>query len=421
MKLHHIILTALLLSFTPSCKSLEPADKEGNLSEVDAVNIPKFWQWLTKHRSAVAKQLAEIANKSDDLRSSKRVNLLLPLENSSEVVNIIKHNKSQIPTLIANLNKIDNGAFKMHHFLSASLPEGIPAKYKPGLEVLKNSIAGDGAEKIAVRRFSAQLVEKYAKSENITLAVAYERNLKAFTRAEFGIGPQPLPDAFVDANVFFGHLVEKRAPFLDVAFGPGGSLGPDSPNAMKSAHGVYVHIEDFFEWSVLCRIHSCGSASIPELMQYVARSGLAETAINTLKQKEAALAAGKLSEVAKLDKQLKESIRLLRFHSDGRELQALRRGETVMSHDEVLNTNIPLRLLDWESHTPFRNGTNLWDVYFDFQNLADEAFKDSAKLQAQFGNPKPGFLAFSMHVASNPMYMGRANVLNTFFKTLGWH
>lgn len=421
MKLRQLILTALLLSFAPSCKVTENRNEEENSSELDAVDIPKLWNWLTKYRSVVAKYLAQIANKSDDLRNIKRVNLLLPLETSTEVANIIKRNQSQIPKLVAALNKIDGGALKMDQFLSASLPGGIPAKYMPGLEVLKNSVAGHGAEKLAARKFSAQLVEKYAKAENITSAAAYEQNLKAFTRAEFGIGPQPLPDAFVDANTFFGHLVEKRAPFLDVAFGPGGSLGPDSPNAIKSAHGVYVHIEDFFEWSVLCRIHSCGSATIPELMQYVARSGLAETAVTTLKQKEAAAAAGKLAEVAKLDKQLKESIRLLRFHSDGRELQALRRGETVMSHDEVLNTDIPLKLLDWESHTPFHNGTNLWDVYFDFQNLADEAFKDSAKLKAQFGSPKPGFLAFSMHVSSNPMYMGRFKVVDTLFKNIGWH
>jgi len=70
-----------------------------------------------------------------------------------------------------------------------------------------------------------------------------------------------------------------------------------------------------------------------ELMRYIARNSLANTAVATQKRIEAATAAGKVAEAQKLRADLRETIRILGFHSDGREILALSRGETVIAHD----------------------------------------------------------------------------------------
>ena len=81
---------------------------------------------------------------------------------------------------------------------------------------------------------------------------------------------------------------------------------------------------------------------------------------------------------------------------------------------------VTLSNLDW-SGTEFTASTSLWDLFFDFQNLSDDAFRRKDELKRAFGNPQEGFLAFSMHVASNPMFMGRKEVVNVLFPGIGWH
>ena len=411
----------IFLSFSTSCKDLNLWEPKESISEVDAANVPKLWNWFSQYADDVAKWMRQAGLWKNELGVTRRIQSFLPSEKTAEFASILTKNKGQLPGLFAKLSALEGGQHKIATFPLTALPGGIPGKYEQAFKVLHEAMAGQGAGKISARRFTAQIVAKLAASERITQAQAYERHLTAFTFSEFGSLPEPLPNAFVDSNVFYGHLLEKKAPFLDVAFAPGGVLGPDSPNAIKAAHGVYVHIADFFEWSFLCKIHGCGKVSMAELMRYIARSSLAQTAVSTHKQKQSAIAAGKLEDAEQLQAKLQETIRILGFHADGREVLALSRGETVITHDKDLGVDIPVKLLDWASRTEFRDGTDLWGVYFDFQNLADDDFRNVAKLRAQFGNPPPGFLASSMNVASNPMFMGRPQVVATLFETIGWH
>lgn len=416
-----ILWICLFVSLSTSCKEMNLFENEEGTSEVDAVNIPKLWNWFSHYADDVANLLSRAGGWKNDLGLATRIKSFLPAEGIAEVASILSRNKSQLPGLVTKLATLENGQYKLNTFPLTSLPGGIPGKYERAFKVLLEGLEGTGSGKISARRFTAQLVAKLAAKEKISYAQAYERHLNAFTISEFGVAPQPLPNEFTGPNVFYGHLLEKKAPFLDVAFGEGGVLGPDSPNAIKAAHGVYVHIEDFFEWSFLCRIHGCGNVSMAELMRYIARNSLADTAVATQKQIQTATAAGKVAEAQKLRVNLQQTIRILGFHADGREILALSRGETVIAHDVDLGIDIPVKLLDWSSKTEFRNGTDLWGVFFDFQNLADEDFRDAAKLRSQFGNPLPGFLASSMNVASNPMFMGRPKVVATLFDTIGWH
>ena len=404
-----------------SCKQVNLLEDKDTTSEVDAVNIPKLWNWFSRYAEDVSKWMRQAGQGKNDLGMAARIKSFLPAENKAEFASILNKNKKQLPGLFAKLAALDGGHYKLDTFPLTALPGGIPDKYEQAFKVLSEAMEGTGAGKISARRFTSQIVAKLAASEKITQAQAYERHLTAFTLAEFGHLPQPLPNAFVDSNVFYGHLLEKKAPFLDVAFGHGGVLGPDSPNAAKAAHGVYVHIADFFEWSYLCKIHGCGNVPMAELMRYIARNSLAQTAVTTQKQKQAASAAGKIAEAEKLQAKLQETIRILGFHADEREVLALSRGETVIAHDKDLGVGIPVKLLDWASHTEFRDGTDLWGVFFDFQNLADNDFRNVEKLRSLFGSPPPGFLASSMNVASNPMFMGRPQVVGTLFETIGWH
>jgi len=420
MHIYKIILIVSLLTFDLSCKSPPHFQEDENTSELDAINVASLWNWFGRYADNIAQYFSKFEKTAPDIRRLSNLSLI-PNDGVPEVAKILKQNMKNVPKLAAKLASLNHGELKLHEFPLKSLPDGIPSKYQRAFQVLFNSMKEAGSGKIAARRFSSQIVQKFSQTNKISSAEAYERHLIVFTRTEFGVSPMPLPDKFVDANLFYGHMIKNQAPFLDVAFGPGGVLGPDSETPGKAAHGVYVHIEDFFEWSVLCKISDCGGVSMAELMRYIARSGLAETAVATLKQKDAALAAGKTVEAAKLEKQLSETMRILSFHADGRELKALSRGEQVSYRDPQLGIDIPVKILDWASKTELQNGTNLWDVFFDFQNLADEAFKDFQKLQPLFGNPPPGFLASSMNVASNPMFMGKTQVLNVFFNTLGWH
>ena len=47
---------------------------------------------------------------------------------------------------------------------------------------------------------------------------------------------------------------------------------------------------------------------------------------------------------------------------------------------EKLWEDIPVKVLDWETKTAMNNSTSLWDLFFDFQNLPDEAFKNKNTL-----------------------------------------
>ena len=76
--------------------------------------------------------------------------------------------------------------------------------------------------------------------------------------------------------------------------------------------------------------------------------------------------------------------------------------------------------LNW-SDTEFQNGTALWDVFFDFQNLADEAFKDHVKIRSERKLKQDDYLGLSFRTVSNPFYIGRPEILKALFPCSGWN
>ncbi|MEI8027841.1 MAG: hypothetical protein WCI18_15940 [Pseudomonadota bacterium] len=228
----------LFICLSTSCKEINLFEKEEGISEVDAVNIPKLWNWFSHYADDVANLLSRAGGWKNDVGLASRIKPFLPAEGMAEAGRILDKNKSQLPGFVAKLAALENGVYKLNKFPLTSLPGGIPGKYERAFKVLLDGLEGNSSGKISARRFSAQIVAKLAAKEKISYAQAYERHLNAFTISEFGVAPQPLPNEFANSNVFYGHLLQKKAPFLDVAFGEGGILGPDSPNAIKAAHGA---------------------------------------------------------------------------------------------------------------------------------------------------------------------------------------
>jgi hypothetical protein len=408
------ITVGLLVLGLLGCKPT-PEPVQSEQSEVNAFNISDLWGWFGRYADDVGKFLSGARN-SDAAKSLIKV---VPLSSLDDVAKIFSINLRQVPRLSKKLSSLKQGKLALNDFPLKSLPKGIPSKYERAFSVALSSLKNYGSEKIAARQLSAQMVRKFSIEKGISEAKAYEDQLVAFTRANFGTAPMPLPNEFAGVNTFYGHMLKHNSPFLDVAFGPGGILGP-SKAPEKATHGVFVHIEDFFEWGLLCQMKGCGSATLPELMRYIARSGIAENAAVLQTKLEKAKSLNQLDEVSKLQEELDDSISLLGLSKDGSDILKLRRGETIFIKDDQIGS-MPMKLLDWESTTSFRNSTGLWDVFFDFQNLSDDAFKEKDRLRAVFNNPAEGFLASSMNVTSNPMYMGRPELLETFFKGIGWH
>ena len=128
---------------------------------------------------------------------------------------------------MAKLNSTDSGRLAIYPFPLKNLRNGIPSKYEKAFEVLLENVKGYGDGKVAVRRFMAQMVERYSK-EKVSLEKAYELQLDA-RKNSFPSSAKPLQNEFAGVSTFYGHMIETKAPFLDVAFGPGGVLGPEAP------------------------------------------------------------------------------------------------------------------------------------------------------------------------------------------------
>lgn len=403
-------IISFLLVFTVTISGC----KDEKSSEVEALNIAKLWKWFGKYSDNILDFSKLKHTDSDDLKSLKHIDSLFPLTGLKSLKQIFSLNQTQYVRRAKVLKNIDGGKLALVDFPLKRLPGGLPSRFEKAFEVLRLSLAEKGRGKIASRRLASQLVEKLAKENNISFEKAYEMQLDAFVKATFKVPAKPLPNEFAGVNTFYGHLLREKAPFLDVAFGKNGVLGPDKAPE-KATHGVFVHIEDFFEWEILCKVSDCGDATFSELLRFIARNGIAENA-SLLSNKLKTLAHGSPEFVA-AGKELEESLSLLGISK--MQLDHLKNGKEIFFTDNGIKT--PFRLLDWGSNTAFNNGTSLWDVFFDFQNLSDDAFKNKEALRRAFGNPKEGFLAFSMNVAANPMYMGRSEILRTFFSKLGWH
>ena len=118
-----------------------------------------------------------------------------------------------------------------------------------------------------------------------------------------------------------------------------------------------------------------------------------------------------------LKKQLRGNVNNVEATTKRKELEAaeadLERANKMLSANRI-------SALNW-SQTEFQNGTALWDVFFDFQNLSDEAFKDYLKIRAERKLKQDEYLALSFRTVSNPFYMGKPEVLKALFPCSGWN
>ena len=163
----------------------------------------------------------------------------------------------------------------------------------------------------------------------------------------------------------------------------------------------------------------CGDVSVNELMHYVARSGLVEFVADATKKIKLLNPSKDAQKIAELNDEISKSLGYLGISKSSKDYKNLLDGKEVLLREGDLT--IPVKLLDWESKTVMNNATSLWDLFFDFQNLPDEAFKKSKSLRQAFGEPDPGFLASSMNVTTNPMYTGKPTVIEILFGKMGWH
>lgn len=100
--------------------------------------------------------------------------------------------------------------------------------------------------------------------------------------------------------------------------------------------------------------------------------------------------------------------------------KALEAGEADLIRANQMLSKKTVKSLDW-SKTEFRNGTALWDVFFDFQNLSDEAFKEYKSMRTQRNLKSDEYLALSMRTVANPFHMGKPEVLKALFPCSGWN
>ncbi|MEY4063883.1 MAG: hypothetical protein RIR26_91 [Pseudomonadota bacterium] len=295
------------------------------------------------------------------------------------------------------------------------LPLNIPSEFEPAFKVILQSQRNQGIGKIKRRIVIEQLVEQMVEQEKGTGAsscpltpdaknprsAALNSLLKDFVIYKYGRPPEPLPDAFLTAVPFYGHLVEKESPFLDVAFAPGGSM------AHKSAHSVNVHVMDFFEAWLACGEEGsqCGGLNLKNLTVYIGMQGIVENLPGLKKEIEAHKKV--IVSSSGTDAAIKARHALDAAEAD------LARANRMLSKKTV-------RTLDW-SKTEFQNGTALWDVFFDFQNLADEAFKDFKSMRIKRKLKADDYLALSIQTVANPFHMGKPELLKTLFPCSGWN
>lgn len=406
-----IALFLLLAIGVTACK------KESD-TELDASRISALWGWFSKYADNVGKQIQRFTDNANNPKAIKKLTEILPVSGYDEIKRILNLNRRIFKRNMAKLNSVDSGRLAIYPFPLKNLPNGIPSKYEKAFEVLLENVKGYGDGKVAVRRFMAQMVERYSKEKGVSLEKAYELQLDAFVKTHFPTSAKPLPNEFAGVSTFYGHMIETKAPFLDVAFGPGGVLGPKNAPS-KAVHGVFVHVEDFFEWELMCKMVGCGNVSVNELMHYVARSGLVEFVADATKKIRLLDSSTDAAKIAELNNEINKSLVYLGVSRSSKKYKSLLEGKEVLLREGDLS--IPVKLLDWESKTVMNNATSLWDLFFDFQNLPDEAFKNSKSLRQAFGNPEAGFLASSMNVTTNPMYTGKPAVIEILFGNMGWH
>lgn len=295
------------------------------------------------------------------------------------------------------------------------LPENIPTEFQTAFATLLDSQRNKGIGKIKRRVVIEQLVEQMVEGEKGTgqascalskdgknpRSEALNSLLKDFVVYKYGRPPEPLPDAFLTAVPFYGHLVEKESPFLDIAFAPGGSM------AHKSAHSVNVHVMDFFEVWLACgeQGSKCDDMRVKDLTIYIGLQGIVENLPNIKKEIEDNKKI--IASSAGTDAAMKAR-------------KALDAGEADLARANRMLSKRTVESLDW-SKTEFRNGTALWDVFFDFQNLADEAFKDFKNMRVERKLKPDDYLALSMRTVANPFHMGKPEVLKALFPCSGWN
>ncbi len=297
----------------------------------------------------------------------------------------------------------------------SKLPENIPTEFKAAFERLLESQRGDGLLKIQRRIVLEQLIEQIVEAKNgpgkascalgndgkNPRAEALNLFLKEFVVHKYGRPPEALPDAFLTAVPFYGHLVEKESPFLDVAFAPGGSM------AHKSAHSVNVHVMDFFEMWLSCEEQgsSCNGVKLKDLTVYIGLQGIVEN-------------------LPGLKKEIENNRKIITSKAGTEDAikarKALDAGEADLARANRMLSKGAVKSLDW-SKTEFQNGTALWDVFFDFQNLADEAFKNFKELRSNRKLKAEEYLALSMRTVANPFHMGKPEVLKALFPCSGWN
>lgn len=295
------------------------------------------------------------------------------------------------------------------------LPENIPAEFRPALQVLLDSQRNGGIEKIKRRVLLDQMVNQMSKATKSTQANTCALNpkknsvqaetmnefLSQFVQSVYKKTPEPLPDAFLTAVPFYGHLVEKESPFLDVAFAPGGSM------AHKADHSVNVHVMDFFDIWLACneKGSACAGLNVKKLTVYIGMQGIVE-ALPQLKKS-----------IDELKKELRGKLSPVEAAAKRNELEA---AEADLARANNMFKSNRVSSLNW-SDTEFQNGTALWDVFFDFQNLADEAFKDHLKIRSERKLKQDDYLGLSFRTVSNPFYIGRPEVLKALFPCSGWN
>ena len=59
--------------------------------------------------------------------------------------------------------------------------------------------------------------------------------------------------------------------------------------------------------------------------------------------------------------------------------------------------------------------------FFDFQHLADEAFKDFKNMRLKRKLKADDYLALSIQTVANPFHMGKPELLKALFPCSGWN
>lgn len=321
----------------------------------------------------------------------------------------------------AEVSKADEKASLLSAELSfedqplSALPANIPSEFQSTFHRLLEAQRNKGIQKIKRRivleQFVEQIVEAKKGEDNSSCSLrengknpraeALNSLLKEFVMYKYGKAPEALPDAFLTAVPFYGHLVERESPFLDIAFSPGGSM------SHKSAHSVNVHVMDFFELWLACEEQGskCSGMDLKKLTVYIGLQGIVEN-------------------LPALKREIEDNKKIVSTKAGSDEAikarKALDAGEADLARANRMLSKHTVESLDW-SKTEFQNGTALWDVFFDFQNLADESFKDFKTMRSKRNLKADEYLALSYRTVANPFHMGKPEVLRALFPCSGWN